>query len=464
MFEPEPGKRIHERYRLERKLGEGGMGSVWAAHDEKLRRDVACKLVTERIHDSEKALARFEREAMSIARLRSPHIAQVYDYGVEDGSPFIIMELLEGEDLKGALARQERLAIDATARIVLQVAKALHAAHAAGIVHRDLKPANVFLAVEQGELVCKVFDFGVAKALNDLGDDSDTTAEGVLLGTPRYMSPEQAQGAAHVDHRADLWSLGVMAYQCLTGSLPFAAPGTGHVLVKICTEEPPKPSSLQAELGADVDAFMVRALAKDPAARFQSAREMALAFAELLDVSLSAAGLSVPTPSWEGISKSDVSLDGVSASLRPPVTLPPASSPPASEGDGTLGAATTSTDPPWSRRRSTWAAGAVVALALVGGAVGLALREPAVEPIAPVVAPAASPAITTSPVVDASPPVSAAVVSAEPIASASASPRAAARPRGPAPNPAPSAAPQPAPAPAPPPKRGDGLDLFDKRF
>ncbi|MEQ9318155.1 MAG: serine/threonine-protein kinase, partial [Polyangiaceae bacterium] len=174
MLDPAAGTMIADRYRLERQLGEGGMGSVWAAVDEKLRREVAIKLVTERIADSERALARFEREAMAVARLRSPYIAQVYDYGVQDGSPYIIMELLEGEDLKVMLARQGRLTVEDTARIVVQVAKALHAAHATGIVHRDLKPANVFLSRGHGEEVCKVFDFGVAKALNDLADDSDT--------------------------------------------------------------------------------------------------------------------------------------------------------------------------------------------------------------------------------------------------------------------------------------------------
>ncbi|MEZ4441954.1 MAG: serine/threonine-protein kinase [Polyangiaceae bacterium] len=477
MLVPEAGTVIAGRYRLERQLGEGGMGSVWAATDDKLRREVAIKLVTERIADSERALARFEREAMSVARLRSPYIAQVYDYGVEDGSPYIIMELLHGEDLKATLARSGRMSLPETARVVVQIAKALHAAHASGTIHRDLKPANVFVTQEHGEEVCKVFDFGVAKALNDLADDGETTAEGVLLGTPRYMSPEQAHGAKQVDHRSDLWALGVIAYVCLTGRLPFVAAGTGHVLVKICTEDPPPPSSLVEGYGAEVDAFFQKALAKDPAARFQSAKELGTAFAELAEMSLSSFSLarsSSPRPSWGGhevVSGMDAdSFATASEQLRASGARPQVV-----VEDGTLGPATTSV----KSRGLLASRGARLGLALVlaAGAVGLlaiqlggasgtgptAPSEPKpdegspAEAETPIEAPSASAAPTPAPTTSASATAAASVASSPP-------PRRA-RPVPVAPSAKPSAKPADTPAPKPTPKpTGDGLDLFDKRF
>lgn len=503
MLDPAAGTMIADRYRLERQLGEGGMGSVWAAVDEKLRREVAIKLVTERIADSERALARFEREAMAVARLRSPYIAQVYDYGVQDGSPYIIMELLEGEDLKVMLARQGRLTVEDTARIVVQVAKALHAAHATGIVHRDLKPANVFLSRGHGEEVCKVFDFGVAKALNDLADDSDTTAEGVLLGTPRYMSPEQAHGAKLVDHRSDLWALGVIAYLCVTGRLPFVAVGTGAVLVKICTEPAPPPSEVVEGLPPEVDAYFAKALSKDPEERFQSAKEMGTCFADLCDMSLSSFTLgsrSDPRPSW-GDGAGSVSGDGdpldfgdaSSISIRGDASLSGGHSAVDSVrgagDDGTLGPATTSVDGRrgWlSSRRARVGAGVAAALAMaflggviamragvtgpVEGAVGA--EGPASEPAATAPAPAVdgtAPAEESADVGDEEPPTDDAEDEAEAEGEATSEPsprrpRPVAKPK-PAAKPEPTVEPKTEPPPTPKPKpKGDGLELFDKRW
>jgi eukaryotic-like serine/threonine-protein kinase len=495
MLEPAPGTQIAGRYRLTRQLGAGGMGSVWAATDEKLRREVAIKLVTERIAESEKALGRFEREAMSVARLRSPYIAQVYDYGVEGSSPYIIMELLEGEDLKSLLDREGRLSLESTAKVVVQIAKALHAAHQAGIVHRDLKPANVFLAREGGEEVVKVFDFGVAKALNDLAQDGDTTAEGVLLGTPRFMSPEQAHGAKRVDHRSDLWSLGVIAYMCVTGRLPFLASGTGHLLVKICTEDAPRPSDLVGHLGPHTDTFFSRALAKDADARFQSARELAAAFAELAGSSPSQflVGGVEPTPSWEGgrisdpsglgrsrsgltgdRSKADPSGERSGLSVRqarsaddPTSREIPSSS--RQSGDGTLGAHTHTLASPWHARRARIGAAVIAAVALAALAAvafvrfgGSPASTPAATPAAAQPAPLAPPAETAT-ATPAPPPAA----PAEPSATAAEKPSRIARGHAGAP-PAKTAEPEPPPPPAPPPQKqkgsGDGLDLFNKRW
>ena len=479
MLEPASGKRIADRYVLANKLGEGGMGSVWSAEDEKLKRDVAVKLVTERIAESERALARFEREAQSVARLRSPYITQVYDYGVENGSPYIIMELLSGEDLKALLAREVRLSLQDTGRIVVQIAKALHAAHSSGIIHRDLKPANVFIADEHGEQVCKVFDFGVAKALNDLANDGETTAEGVLLGTPRYMSPEQAHGAKRVDHRSDLWSLGVIAYICVTGKLPFIAAGTGHVLVKICTEDPPKPSALVDGLPGAVDAFFAKALAKEADDRIQTAKELGTAFAELAEVSMSTFSLTSspgqPRPSWSGFDSSSPSI-----SIRGSTSQ-----------DGTLGASTHSpmAAPPKRGRRLVLGAGLAAALG-IGALVGVTFMQNESVPSGAGADQATNGPATTGPVTTsdnlgelkaapaASPDTSASAAStAVPASSteldndkkapASARPRAvAAKRRGTKavePKPETTAAPPPA-APPPKAKSKDGMELFNGRF
>ncbi|MEM1031311.1 MAG: protein kinase [Myxococcota bacterium] len=409
MLTPGPGVRIAERYELHHKLGEGGMGSVWAAVDQKLRRDVAVKLVTERIADSARALARFEREAMAVARLRSPYIAQVYDYGVEDGSPYIIMELLEGHDLKAKLSREGRLDIIETGRVVVQACKALHAAHQAGVIHRDLKPANIFLAREGDEDVAKVFDFGVAKALNDLADDTETTAEGVLLGTPKYMSPEQAHGAREVDHRTDLWAMAVITYACLTGRLPFEGTGTGHVLVKVCTETPPAPSDLHEGVPPVVDEFFDKALAKEPSERFQDAKSFAHAFAELAEVSMSTFSLkgklgsgvhdrpatggaaSWPSaPSHGGFGSGDVSISlddelrGFDGSAGSPAARGGSvvGVGPGEDDDGTLGPSTrTDAAPPsappgsvLARPRTRQLAGLFAALSVLGLGLVVALR------------------------------------------------------------------------------------------
>jgi serine/threonine-protein kinase len=275
---------LGNRYRLEGELGRGGMGTVWVAADPRLRRSVAIKFLTH--HAGTTALARFEREAMAIARLRSPNIIEVYDYGVEDGIPFIVMERLEGVSLRDLLQSSGALPLADVADFVAQIARALTAAHAAGIVHRDLKPANVFVC-ELGGRVLKVFDFGVAKTGLDVGTSTETTAEGLIVGTPRYMSPEQVHGNRAVDHRTDLWALGVIAYEALCGGHPFKATGVGALISAIMAEKAAPTSSLRADLDAGVDAFFAKALAKDPEDRFQSAAELAASLAALAAITSS---------------------------------------------------------------------------------------------------------------------------------------------------------------------------------
>jgi len=272
---------IGGKYSLEREIARGGMGAIWVALDTKLRRRVALKLMSSEQLGSDGSRERFEREARAIAQLRNPHVVQVYDYGVEGGSPYIVMELLEGEDLEARLKRRGRLPIATLSAMLTQAARALGAAHAQGIVHRDLKPANIFLVPGEAGEVLKVLDFGVASSA--LGSEGiDVTRTGALVGTPAYMSPEQARGRT-VDARSDVWSMGVVAYRALTGSLPFVGTALGEILVEICTATPLAPSSHVPELGPEVDRFFEKALAKDPAHRFQSVSEMAAALGALAE-------------------------------------------------------------------------------------------------------------------------------------------------------------------------------------
>ncbi|MSP61695.1 MAG: response regulator [Myxococcales bacterium] len=279
------GRVVGGKYTLERELARGGMGAIWVAHDPQLQRRVALKLISPDQLSSEHLRGRFQREAMAVAQLRNPHVVQIYDYGVDNLSPFIVMELLEGEDLETRLGRQKRLALGALIGLLGQAAKAISAAHGAGIVHRDLKPGNLFLARGDSEETLKVLDFGVAAVMSSSAGSSglQSTRSGALIGTPHYMSPEQVHDSSGLDHRSDLWSLGVIAYRALTGRLPFPSESVGRVLVQICTEKAPRPSEVAPDLPPALDAFFERALAKDPTARFQTAREMASALAALAD-------------------------------------------------------------------------------------------------------------------------------------------------------------------------------------
>lgn len=286
------GRTIGLKYSLERELARGGMGAIWVALDSLLQRRVALKLMSPDHPASSSARSRFEREAMAIAKLKSPNVVQIYDYGIDNGAPFIVMELLEGEDLQSRLTRLGRLSIPMVISVVTQTAKALAAAHASGVVHRDIKPANIFLARTDNDETVKVLDFGVAALVAPPpSGDAPVTRAGGVVGTPHYMSPEQVRGSRGVDFRSDLWSLAVVAYRALTGKLPFDSDAFGELLIEICTDPVPPASRLLPELGPDVDRFFERALSRDPARRFESARDMASAFATLA----SAGGRTRPT-------------------------------------------------------------------------------------------------------------------------------------------------------------------------
>ncbi|MDI1445681.1 serine/threonine-protein kinase [Polyangium sp. 6x1] len=269
------GQLIAGKIRLERPLARGGMGAVWIAHHLKLDRAVAVKFMEPALAASETARARFEREARASAQIQSAHVVEVHDYGVEGETPYIVMELLRGEDLAARLDKRGKIGLAEAIRITQPICKALRRAHELGLVHRDLKPGNVFLARQDDDEAVKLLDFGIAKAVSPGTPQSgDVTRSGNLVGSPLYMSPEQIRKSKEVDHRSDLWSLGVILYQMLTGRMPFVEDEVGAVLVAICTDPIAKPSTLAPELGPEVDRFFERALARDPAERFQSSREL----------------------------------------------------------------------------------------------------------------------------------------------------------------------------------------------
>ncbi len=257
-------------------LGQGGMGSVWRAEHLGLRAPVAIKLMDAAIAENQEALSRFHREAQAAAALRSPHVVQILDYGLDPDlhAPFIAMELLEGEDLRQRLLRAGRLSPQAAAGLVTHVARALARAHEAGIVHRDLKPENVFLVRNEDEEVAKVLDFGISKISELALTSGAPTRTGSVMGTPFYMSPEQIVGSKTVDYRTDLWALGVIAFECLLGVRPFSEETVGGLAVQICTQSPPRPSE-RGQVPPGFDAWFEKALAREPSTRFQSARELA---------------------------------------------------------------------------------------------------------------------------------------------------------------------------------------------
>ena len=256
------------------------MGSVWRAEHLQLRSPVAIKLLDGAISHNQQMLARFTREAQAAALLRSPHVVQILDVGVEDGNAFIAMELLRGESLADRVARLQQLPAEEVILFSSQVLRAIAKAHEAGIIHRDLKPANIFICAEEPEFA-KVLDFGVAKVtageLSAAGGGG--TQPGVMIGTPYYMSPEQMR-ARDVDVRADLWSIAVIAYECMVGARPFTGEELGELVIASCTGPVPVPSQ-HAAVPAGFDEWFAKATERERDRRFATAREMAEALINL---------------------------------------------------------------------------------------------------------------------------------------------------------------------------------------
>ncbi|MEZ4441030.1 MAG: serine/threonine-protein kinase [Polyangiaceae bacterium] len=272
---PAAGELVAERFKLERELARGGMGAVWRADHVRLGCPVAVKFIDAKGADSAHLRDRFQREARAAALLRSRHVVQILDTGVYKGLPYFVMELLEGESLADRLDARHHLPPGEALELLSGVAEALTKAARLGIVHRDLKPENLFIVREGDHEFVKVLDFGVAKVQDPaMLDSQGHTKTGVVVGTPYYMSPEQADGTQQVDHRSDLWSLGVIVFETLTGELPFYSEAFGNLVLKICNGKIPVPSTHNPDLPKSFDAWWQRAASREPEERFQTAGEL----------------------------------------------------------------------------------------------------------------------------------------------------------------------------------------------
>jgi serine/threonine-protein kinase len=312
-------------YRILRQIGEGGMGAVWMAEHAMLRRRAAIKILHPSYSTQQGIVTRFFNEARAATAISDPGIIQIFDFGFHtDGSAYIVMELLDGEPLDRRVQRLGALPLGDALRICRQVASAVGAAHAQGITHRDLKPENIFMVrdpeVAGGERA-KVLDFGIAKLAGELGAQQKTSAS-AIMGTPLYMSPEQCRGAGKVDHRSDVYSLGCVLFSLLTGRAPFTAEGTGEIIMQHMIEPPPRLSTRATGVPPELDELMLRCLAKNPAERFASGTEFAIAIGALMG---SPSGQQTTSISGTGMRQAtvDTTLGSATAFVASPSTAAP---------------------------------------------------------------------------------------------------------------------------------------------
>ena len=448
------GRVVGGKYELVRLLGRGSMGEVWSAHHRTLGEKLALKLLTqapspeEDVENPATAAARFQFEAQVAARLsrKTRHIVRVTDHGEEDGLAYLVMEQLEGETLEQVLVRDTRVPMATMSKIVTQVSRALAHAHEEGVLHRDLKPANVFLSRdEEGKLLVKLLDFGIARAIHTHRvPGAYSTAKGLVFGTPSYMSPEQARASAKLDHRCDLWALATIAYEGLCGELPVDGGDSDDLLKNLCAGHIVPLRTRSPEMPAALDAFFRRAFSEAIGARFQSATDLAQAFARA----------------------------AATASERQAATDPP--------GAGPLPSVVSVPEAELElpRRKGLRVAVLVTGLSLLALlGVGIAWRALTPAPPEPVTASRPPKPVETVPTVatpSAVPPPPAATLGptavvafsalpkAPPHPAASAPPTAVAPPPAPTPTPAPlpTAAPTPAPVPTPPPKKIDKSEVL----
>jgi serine/threonine-protein kinase len=285
------GQVVAGKYKVGRLVGSGGMGTVWLGEHMGLGTKVAIKFIRPQFAERPDARRRFEIEARAAASVKSRNAVKVYDYGVNDaGRPYIVMEYLEGESLSEALMRRGALPIREAAYIIAAAAKALTKAHEANIVHRDLKPDNIFLATnfdggdgEDSKYLVKLVDFGIAKMLDANPDGTPSgkgglkgpTQEGSVIGTPNFMSPEQLTVGGIPNALTDIWSLGACAFAAFTARIPFEGDVLGDIVLKVCAEPMPVPSTLRADVPAGLDGWFLRACHRDATKRFQTAEELA---------------------------------------------------------------------------------------------------------------------------------------------------------------------------------------------
>lgn len=278
-----PGDVLLGKYRIERVLGAGGMGAVVEATHLALEQRVAMKFMLPHVAEREGNSERFLREARVCSKLRTEHVPKVLDFGtINENMPYLVMELLEGQDLAATVRPDALLGFVEVCEIVIQACEALSEAHARGIIHRDIKPANLFVARRADGSPCvKVLDFGIAKQVSDVGalDQQNLTATDAMMGSPFYMSPEQLRSARDVDARSDIWSLGVTLYQALTGKRPYVAENLGSLILCIVETVPTSPSALRPELPIELSNAVLRCLKRNPDDRYPTMGELAQALA-----------------------------------------------------------------------------------------------------------------------------------------------------------------------------------------
>ncbi len=300
------GDLIQSRYRLTQLIGSGASGAVWAARNELIDRDVALKIMRPEVAEDRVALQRFFNEAKASGRVRSPSIVEILDLGqAEDGSPFLVFELLEGESLDEKLRREGTIGPEPLLEMLTGVARALALAHGQRIIHRDLKPANLFVTRgPTGAMVAKILDFGISKIF-DGGTNFSLTRTNTVVGSPAYMSPEQAAGREDIDGRADIWSLGVVMFEALTGSLPHQAANYNALMVRILTQDADPVMTRNAELPPNVCAIVDACLKRERDERTSNAEllanQMEAALRELRAIRYRALGRRAADHSPDGV-------------------------------------------------------------------------------------------------------------------------------------------------------------------
>ncbi len=281
------GTTLSERYLVTKKIGQGGMGAVYEATHTLIGKRVAVKVLLEKYAQREAIVKRLKQEAQLASSIGNEHIIDITDFGTtSDGRTFVVMEFLEGESLAECLSRETSLGEQRILRIISQAASALAAAHAKGIVHRDIKPENLFLLRRKDSDFVKVVDFGISKSLRASSEEEETTRltqTGMVLGTPLYMSPEQARGDEELDHRVDVYALGVIMYECATGRVPFVGNNYLSVISQVLNEEPKALRELKPELSEEFEAVVAKAMAKDVNERYASANDMLVDLTALLE-------------------------------------------------------------------------------------------------------------------------------------------------------------------------------------
>ncbi len=423
---PQPGATFAGKYTIVRVLGEGGVGIVLEAQHERLKQRVALKILRSEVRRSAEWVARFDREARAAVALRGPHVTRIFDVdSLPDGTPYMVMELLEGHDLGVEMTSRGQLPVAEAAGYILQASAAMAEAHALGIIHRDLAPANLFLARQGERRGVKVLDFGISKILSER---SDVTASNAAFGTPSYVSPEQIRASGSVDARADIWSLGVILFEMLAGEPPFQGPSPAAIVASVIADPPPDLQKLRPDAPKKLVAAVMKALEKDPAGRFERIEDFAAAIAPFAAPELTV---------WEAgpVSGPFAGMTGTWARAEAP---PPK---------------------PERRGRAAWVGAGAVALAIAVFAILFGLRRsPAPVTSSTVAADEAAPAVAPAPsqAPSAAEPreQEAAAPADSPTASASSAPAMSAATRAtrpPPPGPARTAATRPA-RPAPPPR------------